>query len=498
MIHEPPTGRRCGKKTKDNMAEANDNYQASSLGLISEDTLHNTLAQVSHGLQEEDVPAHNDSTGTTVSNDVNAEDNVEPVLSGKTVNNLFKTLNGIASRFDSFERQSRLDRDRVNKLCEQFSGEYVNKKGKQSKKNNTNVVNTGTVVCDHEDVYRGTGARPKTAGERATQPQTSTFNQPLLTYEQFLELHQEKTRGQDRDMADPPNRQPIKAGSNGANARLSVFRDTEGDHRNTTQTRGGRPGEDTASSLFRRDRVAEQPDVEPQIEEDFPPLQTLHASATIQRQVQDRYKELEDASVNQKGTLENIIEYFTKNSEKKSKDASKGMWPQDHVHVGIDRRKPTYDQLDECQWVLGFLRQRQIAKSSIVKENMIEYLIDVLQDAVDFSFPVAKGAHFVLTHRMIDGLVSWEDLDSVQKIRERYAKSTTAGNKQQKVDTKKLKPVPCFRYNRKSGCSESHDHAYQHLLLKHSCQSCYQNTGNFISHARQNCPRNLHHTSKNA
>ena len=61
------------------------------------------------------------------------------------------------------------------------------------------------------------------------------------------------------------------------------------------------------------------------------------------------------------------------------------MWPQDHIFVGTHRRKPTYDELDECQWLLGFLRQRQIAKSSVVRENMIEYLIDVLQDVVDFS-----------------------------------------------------------------------------------------------------------------
>ena len=122
----------------------------------------------------------------------------------------------------------------------------------------------------------------------------------------------------------------------------------------------------------------------------------------------------------------------------------------------------------------------------------------MLQDAVDFSFPVAKGAHFVLTHRIVDGLVSWEDLESVQKIRERYAKSTSNGGKDEKFDKKKLKPVPCFKFNRKAGCSEPHDHAYQHLLLKHCCQLCHQITGNFINHARQNCPRNFQNGSKNA
>ena len=163
-------------------------------------------------------------------------------------------------------------------------------------------------------------------------------------------------------------------------------------------------------------------------DDEFPSLQTLNSTARIQQQVQERYKELEDVSENSKGTLDSFIEYVVKNSEKKSKDATKGMWPQDHVFVGTHRGKPTYEQLDECQWLLGFLRQRQVAKSMSIKENMIEYLIDLLQDAVDFSWPAAKGAHFVVNHRIINGLASWDDLSSVKKFRERFVKSTNSTN----------------------------------------------------------------------
>ena len=60
----------------------------------------------------------------------------------------------------------------------------------------------------------------------------------------------------------------------------------------------------------------------------------------------------------------------------------------------------------------------------LVRENMIEYLVELLQDAVDFSWPSAKGAHLVLVHRIADGLERWDDLDSTKKTRERYAHST--------------------------------------------------------------------------
>ena len=53
--------------------------------------------------------------------------------------------------------------------------------------------------------------------------------------------------------------------------------------------------------------------------------------------------------------------------------------------LGRNRRRPTYEQLNECAWLLGFLRQRQIEKIEIMKENMLEYLVELLQDALDHS-----------------------------------------------------------------------------------------------------------------
>ena len=121
---------------------------------------------------------------------------------------------------------------------------------------------------------------------------------------------------------------------------------------------------------------------------------------------------------------------------------------------------------------------------------MIVYLADLLQDAVDFGWQAAKGAHFVLVHRMIDGMVDWNDLNAVQKIRERYAKNTKEKISHSKFERKKqLRHVPCFKFNRKGGCSENQDHIHQNLLLKHACQTCHQITGKFEEHARQNCPR---------
>ena len=114
---------------------------------------------------------------------------------------------------------------------------------------------------------------------------------------------------------------------------------------------------------------------------------------------------------------------------------------------------------------------------------MISYVTELLQDAIDFSWPAAKGAHFVLVHRIADGQASYADLNSVHQVRERYTKN--GNNSSQATD---LRPVPCFKFN-KNGCSESKDHPHNNLLLRHICQNCFFNHSQSENHSKKHCPR---------
>ena len=99
-------------------------------------------------------------------------------------------------------------------------------------------------------------------------------------------------------------------------------------------------------------------------------------------------------------------------------------WPQHLVSEGSLRKRPTYDQLTTCQWLLGFLRIRQEEQDPAIRENMVEYLTELLQDACDFSWDAAKGAHSVLLHKMQDGVLSWDNLEEVHKIRKCYTQTS--------------------------------------------------------------------------
>ena len=79
------------------------------------------------------------------------------------------------------------------------------------------------------------------------------------------------------------------------------------------------------------------------------------------------------------------------------------------------RKRLTYDQLTICQWLLSFMCIRQEEQDLVIKENMSEYVTELLQDACDYGWKSAKGAHSVLLHRMQDGVLTWHNVKEIHK-----------------------------------------------------------------------------------
>ena len=222
----------------------------------------------------------------------------------------------------------------------------------------------------------------------------------------------------------------------------------------------------------------------------IPTLQTLRQDADIQQRVQHRFHELEQLQQPDTGNLDLLIDALVKKKTEKQKIK----WPQELAFVGTMRKRPSYEQLTICQWMLGFLRIQQEEKDSVVKDNMSQYLVELMQDACDFTWESAKGAHSVLLHRMTDGVLDWHNLDEIQKIRKRYAQ--TFGNQNQADRIKQMKTVPCIKFN-KGNCSKSHDHEWQNMLLKHMCHFCFTTTGQVQQHSKRDCWKAPKDVSKN-
>ena len=103
----------------------------------------------------------------------------------------------------------------------------------------------------------------------------------------------------------------------------------------------------------------------------IPTLNTIRQAADVNRAVQQRYQELENLNCMQgQGNLDILLDALVKRKTEKVK----AKWPQDLAFIGTMRKRPTYEQLNTCQWLLGFLRIQQEETDQSVRDNMISYL----------------------------------------------------------------------------------------------------------------------------
>ena len=71
-------------------------------------------------------------------------------------------------------------------------------------------------------------------------------------------------------------------------------------------------------------------------------------------------------------------------------------WPQNFVLGENNKSRISYDALNWCQWVSGFATIAREEKNVDVKNAMLEYLSEIMEDANDFSWQSAKAFHAVL------------------------------------------------------------------------------------------------------
>ena len=90
-------------------------------------------------------------------------------------------------------------------------------------------------------------------------------------------------------------------------------------------------------------------------------------------------------------------------------------WPQDFCSVASGSKQPTYDELTNEQWMQGFLFCVLDEEEHKIRENMLQYLTFLMQDAIELSMNTARKVHAAVLQNMERGNVSWEQLDLVKK-----------------------------------------------------------------------------------
>ena len=107
------------------------------------------------------------------------------------------------------------------------------------------------------------------------------------------------------------------------------------------------------------------------------------------------------------------------------------------------------------QWVSEFAQIVREENDETVKNHMLDYLAELMEDSHDFGWQSAKGSHAVLLCRMEDNKIQWQDTHKIDRLRRVHA-LRVAPTPQTKRTTAK-DPLVCKFYQRGS-CMQKGDH----------------------------------------
>ena len=216
----------------------------------------------------------------------------------------------------------------------------------------------------------------------------------------------------------------------------------------------------------------------------IPPPRRLREEARIQEEVQNRLRHLADNVKPGMGRIKSqrggAVDVFV---------SQKVRWPHEFVLSGQNKDRITYNQVSPVQWMAGFCRS--IWEESDTK-HMLDYVIDLLDDATDFSWASAKASHAVLLCRMEQREISsWLETEKIDRVRRAHAQrhSTGQGSTQRAQDKhSSAKTATCVYYN-KGVCSHKQTHETKGVLYKHVCAFCWAKDGKAYPHPQTECCR---------
>ena len=222
----------------------------------------------------------------------------------------------------------------------------------------------------------------------------------------------------------------------------------------------------------------------------IPTVKHLKSSKHIQEAVDLRLQEL--AKINEQGKFRS---QRTNNDQITVKQQVP--WPQNYVLAGTSKSRVTYDSLSTFQWMAGVCAIIREEKTTKVKNAMLDYLSELMEDAQDFGWASAKGAHALILCRMEEGKVNWLNADKLDRLRRAHAQKVVNNNSSTGQGSKsknESQGVLC-KYFQSGKCSHKTEHTTNGQLYKHLCSHCHS-LGKKFSHALKDC-RNKRQDSKN-
>ena len=235
----------------------------------------------------------------------------------------------------------------------------------------------------------------------------------------------------------------------------------------------------TSSGRAAFDRVSYQEESDTEDDAIILSAQVLKGSRHMQEAVDQRLKEL--TTLNEKGTFKSQRggneQIFVKRQVP---------WPQKCVLSGTDKNKVSYDSFTAFQWVCGLCNIISEEKNVKTKHCMLDYMTEIMEDAQDFGWASAKGAHALLLCRMEECKVNWHMTEKIDRIRRAHAqKVVTNASSQGKKTQSNAQSTPC-KFFQMGKCSHTSDHVTNGHSYKHICNYCF-GVGKRFPHHQKDC-----------
>ena len=84
--------------------------------------------------------------------------------------------------------------------------------------------------------------------------------------------------------------------------------------------------------------------------------------------------------------------------------------------IGPTKITPSYDQLNQTQWVTGCLKAA-LDLPQPDRYLKLEYLTNLMEDATDFCFESAKACHALVLTTMELGKIAWHETGKLHRCR---------------------------------------------------------------------------------
>ena len=170
-------------------------------------------------------------------------------------------------------------------------------------------------------------------------------------------------------------------------------------------------------------------------------------------------------------------------------------WPHNYILGGPDKQRVSYDSLNVYQWVAGYVGIVMDEPDHETKTIMLEHLVDLMEDADDFSWSGSKAAHAVILARMEDCRLEWDERAKLDWIRRKNSqrpepvKGLTFSKHSQnsKFTQQQLDEAPLCKYYNKSSCKHEDHHETNGTIYRHICATCFA-FNKIALHSAKHCP----------